>query len=49
MRASVDLAADDKGELGMPWTDMDQSVMAFSTMAKRQVNRTISVPFQLQM
>ncbi len=37
VRASVDLAADDKGELGMPWTDMDQSVAAFSTMAKRQV------------
>ena len=47
MRASVDLAADDKGDLGMPWTDMDQSVAAFSTMAKRQARYSmVSVRFQ---
>ncbi len=46
IRASMDLAADDKGDLEMPWTDMDQSVAAFSSMKKRQVRhifRTLSV------
>ncbi len=38
MRASVELAADDKEDLLIPWTDMDQSVAAFSTMAKRQAS-----------